>query len=144
MPRYEYSCPAHGEFEAVATVAGRNRVRCPACGAKPNRVFSPLRKGHVWDPGRHYNKALGRFIEDRTDYDRAMKETGAVHLYDIHGQKAVDSGELDFPDVYEPSANEHKETCRRVIRELRTKEFVDPKTRKPFHIDLTLDGERVR
>ena len=87
-----------------------------------------------WDPGRHYNKALGRFIEDRTDYDRAMKQTGAIHLYDIHGQKTVDSGNFDFPDVYEPSANEHREKCREVARKL---------TRQ-FGFDGMVDGKDVR
>jgi putative FmdB family regulatory protein len=40
MPTYDYACPACGGFDAIRTLAQRDRpADCPDCGAASPRVF---------------------------------------------------------------------------------------------------------
>ena len=40
MPRYEFVCSQCGfRFEDLTSIAGGDRVRCPQCGGKPERLY---------------------------------------------------------------------------------------------------------
>ena len=40
MPLYEFVCSECGRrFEELTTIAGRDKVRCPDCGGKPERLY---------------------------------------------------------------------------------------------------------
>jgi putative FmdB family regulatory protein len=49
MPRYDYSCPTDGEFEATVTFKNADKAQpCPTCGKKVKRM------ARLYAPGINY------------------------------------------------------------------------------------------
>jgi putative FmdB family regulatory protein len=51
MPLYDYRCPQGHVFEAMATIAARERQDCPVCGQTGGKIPSPVSLGGRAGPG---------------------------------------------------------------------------------------------